>query len=311
MKLSQIGEFRLIQELSKIIGKPSPRVSLGIGDDAAVIKIKDKKSKIKTNELLLITTDTLVENVHFKFSKSFSFINLGYKALAINISDIAAMGGIPTFALLTIGANKNFSVKKIKDIYRGIKKLAKKHEIDIVGGDTVSSPKELIISITLLGEVEKKYLLTRSGAKVGEQIIVTGKFGGPAYSNFEHGPQNTEHRLKEARKLAKSKLVNSMIDSSDGLMRSVSEICKASKVGAKIWIDEVPRAKGATIKHALYGGEEYELIFTVPKEKVFKLKKIVKAKIVGEIVSKGQGIKLVDKHGKIEKPMNRGFEHFQ
>ena len=129
----------------------------------------------------LITTDTLVEGVHFKRG---NFFALGRKALAVNISDIAAMGGWPTHALVTLGVPDNLEVSAVDELYRGINGLARRHEIDIVGGDTVASPKAIIISITLLGEVEKEYLLTRSGAKVGDLILVTGVFGGPAATNY-------------------------------------------------------------------------------------------------------------------------------
>ncbi|OGC08425.1 thiamine-phosphate kinase [candidate division WOR-1 bacterium RIFCSPLOWO2_12_FULL_45_9] len=313
MNLSQFGEFGLIDLISRKLAKTSKRVIIGVGDDCAVLKLKTQNSKLKTKEkLLLITTDTLIENVHFKIKKT-SFFDLGYKALAVNISDIAAMGGVPTFAVVTIGAPKKFSVKKIEELYQGINKLAKKCQIDIVGGDTVRTPKELIVSITLLGEVEKEYLLTRSGARAGDLICVTGEFGGPAKNKFRitNADPATELRigaersrgaecrirLKEARKIARARLATAMIDSSDGLVRSILEICKASKVEARIDLNKVPIAKGATLEQALYGGEEYELVFTVPKSKARGFK------VVGEIVGKGQG--------NIQQLKGRGFDHFK
>ena len=198
--------------------------------------------------------------------------------------------------------------------------MVKKHKIDIVGGDTVASPKELFISITLLGEVEKENLLLRSTARPGDLICVTGKFGGPASTTYNLVLSTYHLRLAEARTLAKARIATSLIDSSDGLVRSVLEICKASKVGARIWEAKVPAAKGATLDQALYGGEEYELVFTVPKEKG-KRKKFppeadppwaekVKMTIVGEIVDRKQGVKLVDKHDKIKPLKSGGYEHF-
>ena len=228
-----------------------------------------------------------------------------------NISDIAAMGGWPTHALVTVGLPESLSVEKIEEFYRGLDHLAKKHKIDIVGGDTVASPKELVISITLLGEVEKENLLLRSTAKPGDLICVTGRFGGPASRNYSSHFPLPVTRFPEARALAKSKLATAMIDSSDGLVRSVLEICKASKVGARIWEDSVPRAKGAGLEHALYGGEEYELVFTAPKSKVKSPKSKVKMTIVGEIVGAKQGVKLVDKHDKIKELKSGGYEHFR
>jgi len=308
VKLSQLGEFNLINLLAKSIGRSSKKVILGIGDDTAVVQISGK--------YILITTDALIENIHFKL-KNTSFVDLGHKALAINISDIAAMGGIPTYALVTIGANKKLSAKKIEELYRGIRRLAKKHKVDIIGGDTVQSPKELVISITLLGEVEKKYLLTRAKAKIGDAILVTGEFGEPAATDYRLRITDYEARILEARTIAKSKLCTSMIDSSDGLVRSVLEISRASKVGARIWLDSVPIEKKATLEQALYGGEEYELVFTTPRSKAVELKKLIEKKtktkvsIVGEVVAKKRGVKLVDIHGKVFPLKKGGYEHFK
>ncbi len=326
MKLSQLGEFGLIELLAKEIGKPSKRVVVGIGDDTAVLEIPiskfqiPNKSKIQIskiqNRYLLITTDTLIENIHFKL-KTTSFFDLGSKALAINISDIVAMGGYPTYALVTIGANKNLSVSRIEELYRGVRKLAKKYKIEVIGGDTVQSPKELVVSITLLGEVEKNCLLTRSKAKVGDAILVTGDFGGPAAAKFDIRNLKFVIRYKEARVIAKSDKATSMIDSSDGLVRSVLEVCKASNVGARIWLDSVPIAKKATLNQALYGGEEYELVFTTPRSKAVELRDLIQKRtktrvsIVGEIVAKQSGIKLVDVHGKVSSPRSGGYEHFK
>jgi len=333
MKLSQIGEFGLIELLKKAeSGKQKADTVIGIGDDAAVMQIpnskfqipnKSKISKSKHQRYFLVTTDTLIENIHFKL-KNTSFFDLGYKALAVNISDIAAMGGWPTHALVTIGLPKKVLVEQVRQFYAGINSLAKRHGIDIIGGDTVASPKEIVVSITLLGEVEKENLLTRSGAKVGDAILATGEFGKPAALKFDSRKLKVVSRTREARKIAKSWMATSMIDSSDGLVRSVIEICRMSKVGARIWLDSVPIAKGANLDQALYGGEEYELVFTVPKEKAVKVVGwlgracrqaggLVKMKvsIVGEIVSKKRGVKLVDVHGKVYLPKSGGYEHFK
>jgi thiamine-monophosphate kinase len=316
MKLSELGEFGLIDRLAREIGKPSRAVVIGIGDDAAALEILNPKSEIRTRTLLLITTDTLIENIHFRL-KTTSFFDLGYKALALNISDIASMGGIPTYGLVTIGANKNLSVKKIEELYRGIRRLAKKYKIDIIGGDTVQSPKELVVSITLLGEVEKDCLLVRSEAKIGDAILVTGLFGGPAAVKYDSRKWKVESRTQEARIIAKARKASAMIDSSDGLVRSVLEICKASKVGARIWLDSVPIAKKATLDQALYGGEEYELVFTTPRSNAVEFKNLIQRKIrtrvsiVGEIVAKKRGVKLVDIHGKVYSPRSGGYEHFR
>ena len=300
MKLSQIGEFGLIDLIKRTEPKRQDTI-IGIGDDAAVLKNKDSK-------YLLVTTDTFVENVHFR-RKGLSFYALGYKSLLANVSDIAAMGGYPTHALVTIGLPKDVSVRQVRQLYNGINSLAKKLKIDIIGGDTVSSPREIIVSITLLGEVEREYLLTRSGAKLGDLILVSGKFGGPASLTYNLQLTTANLRISEARIIAKSKLATSMIDSSDGLVRSVLEICKMSKTGARIFEDMVPIAKGANLNQALYGGEEYELVFTVPKNKLKQIK--INATVVGEVVSKSKGIKLIDHCGRIKPLKSGGYEHFR
>jgi len=299
VKLSQLGEFGLIELVKKTPAKRKD-TSLGIGDDCALIGD------------LLITTDTLVENTHFRLKKT-SFFDLGYYSLFINVSDIAAMGGEPTHAFVTIGAPGKTNVKSIQQLYKGINALARKLKIDIAGGDTVSSSK-LIVSITLLGKVEKKHLLTRAGARIGDMILATGEFGGPAARNYELGITNYELRLKESGIIAKSKLATSMIDSSDGLVRSVLEICKSSKVGALIYSSEVPRSKGATVKQALHGGEEYELVFTVPAKNISKIKRKLgktKLSIVGEIRTRSKGVGVLNERGRIEAVKAGGFEHFK
>jgi thiamine-monophosphate kinase len=299
VKLSQIGEFGLIDLIARHEPK-LPSTLIGIGDDTAVLKASGRYQ--------LITTDTFIENVHFRL-RNISFYNLGQKVLAANISDIAAMGGYPTHALVTIGLPKKITVEQVQSLYQGINSLARKHKIDIIGGDTIASPREIVVSITLLGEVERDCLLTRSGAKPGHLICVTGRFGGPAAKKFDNRQSKIVNRTKEARMIAKSHLATSMIDSSDGLVRSVLEICKASKVGARIYAAKVPVAKGATLDQALYGGEEYELVFTIPKIKYRKLE--IKATVVGEIVDRKLGVKLVDSYGRIKPPKSGGYEHFK
>ncbi len=303
MKLSQLGEFGLIELIKKTSKKRADTI-IGIGDDCAVVKASSKK-------LLLLTTDALVENVHFK-RKGLSFFALGQKALLANISDIAAMGGLPTHAVVTVGFPKTLSLKNAQALYNGLESIAKKNGIDIVGGDTVASPKGIVISITLMGEVEKKYLLKRTGAKPNDLICVTGNFGGEAANQYRitHYALHIS-RINEARIIAKSRIATSMIDSSDGLIRSVRELCKASKVGANIWTQYVPIANGANLDQALYGGEEYELVFTVPKNSIARTQKLLgeKVTIVGEITPWSKAIALSDINGRITKPKG-GYEHF-
>ena len=327
MKISQIGEFGLIEILKAGEKRLRPDTIVGIGDDCAVLKspmskVRSPKSNVqrptsnlelsnRSKTYLLITTDTFIENVHFKLEKD-RFSDVGYRAMAANISDIAAMGGWPTHALVTIGLPSKTTVAQVKQLYRGINRLAAKHKIDIIGGDTISSPREVVISITLLGEVEKDSLLLRSGASKGDVICATGEFGGPAAEKFEVLGAKFKVRLKEARMIARSKTATAMIDSSDGLVRAVIEICRASQVGARLFEEQVPIARGANLDQALYGGEEYELVFTVPKKKTEKLRGLgFKVTMVGEIVSRSSGVKLVDRHGRMKALKSGGYEHFR
>lgn len=173
MKLSELGEFGLIERIARTALRSSRRTIVGIGDDAAVLKPG------KAGELLLATTDTMVEGVHFDLSYA-SYYSVGYKALSSNISDCAAMGGNPREMLVTVGLSRSAKVSDVDDLYRGIRALAKTCGISLIGGDTISSPFGLIVSITLLGEVKKKDLLLRSGARVGDVILVAGDLGGSA-----------------------------------------------------------------------------------------------------------------------------------
>jgi thiamine-monophosphate kinase len=315
VRLSQVGEFGLIERISRRENK-RPETIVGIGDDCAVLKLPTSNIKLQNKSertkyiYQLITTDTLVENVDFK-KKGLSFFHLGRKALAANTSDISAMGGIPTHALVTLGLPKNTDVSAIDELYRGIDSLAKKHKIDIIGGDTTDSAV-MFITLVLLGEVEKVNLLLRSTARVGDLICVTGEFGGAAASNFKLPTSKLKTNVKIARKIAKSQTATAMIDSSDGLVRSVMDICRASKVGARLYEDAIPVADGATLDQALYGGEEYELVFTVKKGKMDRLLDgKIKYSVVGEVISPKLGVILIDKRGRIKPIKSGGYEHFK
>ncbi|MBI5400352.1 thiamine-phosphate kinase [Candidatus Saganbacteria bacterium] len=326
VKLSQLGEFGLIKLIKSSQTKHHGTI-IGIGDDAAVltpsvsrppqadsrhlplIKGENKKRGLS----LLITTDALVENVHFKLKKT-SFYDLGYYSLFVNVSDIAAMGGYPTHAFVTLALPKETNVADVKEFYRGLNTLAKKVKIDVAGGDTTASASGWFISITLLGEVERENLLTRSGAKVGDLIAVTGRFGGAAQRKFKIQSSRLKVMIKESLAIARSQLATAMIDSSDGLVRSILEISKASKIGAIIDEAKVPIAKGATLQQALHGGEEYELVFTLPRKNFDKIQKLFgrnELTAVGEIVSATKKVGIRAQNGKITKIAKGGFEHFR
>jgi len=351
MKISRIGEFELIERIKKRVEKNYPtsenkRVVAGIGDDAAVVEAYGEK-------LLVATTDTMVESVHFN-TEDTEFEKIGHKAMVSCISDIIAMGGKPGYALISLALSKKNLTGDVDGLYRGMLRCGRKFGVRIVGGDVVSSPRNAVITVTLFGEVARGRVIYRSGAKVGDKILVTGNFGDSAAGleilkggwkiaaesdyirrckkkliNRHLLPQP---RVEEAEIISRKRLATSMIDSSDGLDLSVKFICQASKVGAKIWLEKIPispslsylssgreRAspsgiEGAirTLTFALYGGEDYELIFTVPGRKVDKvLKDVPHTTMIGEIVPAKWRVRYLDRESREVKLKGRGYEHFK
>ena len=299
MLVRKIGEFGLINRIKKLI-RTDPSVIKGIGDDCAVLKY-DKYN------YQLFTCDMLVEGVDFT-RKDKPFL-VGRKALAISISDIASCGGLPRYALVSLGMPKNTSVDLVDKLYGGMISLAKLYKINIVGGD-ISSAKSLTINVSLLGEVEKNNLLLRSKALPGDFIFVTGELGGSILGkHLEFTP-----RLKEARFLVKNFKINSMIDVSDGLAQDLGHILEESNVGAFIYEKLLPLSNQARdLADALYTGEDFELLFTMPRKEAGKLmhmKKRINCRLIGEIVDRKDGLRLVDKKGRIKLLKLRGFKHF-
>lgn len=259
MRIKNLGEFSLIERLAKDI-KTSARVIAGIGDDAAVLRYARDK-------YLLFTSDMLVEGRHFH-KKTDPYL-VGKKSLSVNISDIAAMGGVPRFAVVSLGVPPSLDLKYVDALYKGIRDAARRFRIDLVGGDTVASEK-IVINVSLLGEVEKKNLVLRSGAKQGDAIFVTGVLGGSLKGkHLDFIP-----RLEEARFLVKNFNINSMIDVSDGLFSDLDHILKSSRKGALVYEKAVPISKHAKdFKSAVRDGEDFELVFTMPRAEGRKLVK--------------------------------------
>ncbi len=253
MKISKLGEFGLINMLKQFV-PVSKTVIKGIGDDAAVVPYSK-------SEYLLITTDMLAEDTHF--TRRMPPQGIGHKALACSISDIAAMGGWPTFAVVSIGIPKNLPVSFIKDIYKGIQEVARQFNVSIVGGDTIKTDK-IVINVALLGLVEKKNLTTRDGAKAGDVIFVTGPLGG----SFKSGRHlSFTPRGPQARFLVENFKPSAMMDISDGLSGDLNHILKASKVGARLDHAYIPRHQGVSLSQALNDGEDFELLFTLSPQK--------------------------------------------
>ena len=299
MLVRKIGEFGLINRIKKLI-RTDPSVIKGIGDDCAVLKYDKYK-------YLLFTCDMLVEGIDFT-RKDKPFL-VGRKALAISISDIASCGGLPRYALVSLGIPKSRSVDLVDKIYGGMISLAKLYKINIVGGD-ISGAQSLTINVSLLGEVEKNNLLLRSRALLGDFIFVTGELGGSILGkHLKFTP-----RLKEARFLVKNFKINSMIDISDGLAQDLGHILKESNVGAFIYEKLLPLSNQARdLADALYTGEDFELLFTMPRKEAGKLmhmKKRINCRFIGEIVDRKEGLRLVDGKGSIKLLKLRGFRHF-
>ena len=327
MLIKEIGEFELIKRMSAGLGTTRRPLIAGIGDDAAALYPPEGKVQ-------LVTTDMLVENVHFRLGTATPF-QTGWKSLAVNISDIAAMGGEPTYAFISIGLPRDSTVEFVDEIYSGMRKIAEAYSVDIVGGDTVSAP-QLVINVALLGEVEAENLLLRSGAKVGDALVVTGDLGGSdaGLSILEHNLpiEGTKRhlmptpRVPEGRLLAKSGYVTSMIDISDGLASEVHHICEESGTGARVRMSDIPLSDNAlpvaksigkkSYDLALYGGEDFELLFTCRPDKVPILAEDILENCgtpltaVGQIVETSNSITIADASGNIIPLSPRGYNHF-
>jgi len=293
LDLNNLGEFGLINLLTKDF-KPDKEVLVGVGDDCAVLKYR-------RNEYLLWTTDLLFSGVHF--TKNASPYEIGWKALAISISDIAAMAGIPKYGLVFVGLPPKITVSYSREIYRGISELAGKYRVKIVGGDTNAFDK-LVIGTTVMGVVEKKYLTLRSGAQPGDLICVSGPLGKGKKTHLSFLP-----KVQQARQIKRLFSATAMIDISDGLLSDFTRIAGESKVGGKIFLSQIPCVPGIKPEETLTSGEEFELLFTV-KPKYGKT--VCKARffVVGKVTSRSSGIKTFDASSNLYKPGQTGYNHF-
>ncbi|MFH2068710.1 MAG: thiamine-phosphate kinase [Candidatus Omnitrophota bacterium] len=291
--LKNIGEFGLINLLTKGF-KPDKEVLVGVGDDCAVIKYR-------RNEYLLWTTDLLFSGVHF--TEDTSPYEIGWKALAISISDIAAMAGIPKYGLVFVGLPSKTTISYSREIYRGISELAGKYRVKIVGGDTNAFEK-LVIGTTVLGIVEKKYLTLRSGAQPGDLICVSGPLGKGEKTHLSFRP-----KIRQARRIKRSFSATAMIDISDGLLSDFTRIAEKSRVGGKIFLSQIPCVSNIRPEKALTSGEEFELLFTVNPEYG---KEVCEADffVVGKVTGRSSGIRTFDASGRLYKPGRTGYNHF-
>lgn len=331
MELEQLGEFALIDLIKQDTINRADNVVIGIGDDAAVFKSTP-------HSLQLVTTDMLVERVHFDLATSSAW-QLGYKAIGVNLSDIAAMGGVPRHVVISIALPKHLSVDFVVSLYDGMKEICREFGVNIVGGDTVSSPLGLVINVTVLGEVEADKLQRRSGAKMGQLVVVTGTLGDSGcgldllmlgdwqkYAFANH--LVTRHLVPKPQVLQGPMLATfgstSMNDISDGLASEVNEIARASHVGMRIESSLIPLSTQlqaaaplfgkSALHYALYGGEDYQLVFTIAPEQFKVLAEVdigARLTVVGEVVDQSQGIQLVAEDGSISTLEAKGYNHFR
>lgn len=320
--ISELGEFGLIEHLTKNISIQNASTIKGVGDDCAVIDSGDSFS--------LVTTDMLVEGVHFDLTYT-PLKHLGYKSVVVNLSDIYAMNGVAKQITVSIALSNRFPLEAVEELYDGIHLACKNYNIDLIGGDTTSSTSGLCISITAIGEVSKEDVAYRSGAKEHDLIVVSGDLGS-AYLGlqilnrekqvFEANPsmqpdlENKDYILQrqlkpEARKdvveLLKSKTIvpSSMIDISDGLSSEILHLCKNSNVGCAIYEDKLPIDFSAistaeelnlnAVTCALSGGEDYELLFTISQEHYENIKNDSDLTVIGHITDQSSGTVFVTK----------------
>ncbi len=295
VKLSQLGEFGLIDLLKRYKGSGASVVK-GIGDDTAVVPLDARR-------VLLLTTDMLMEDVHF--TRRIPPRSIGRKALACSISDIAAMGGVPRYALVSLGVPGNLPWAFVRDLYKGMDALARRFGVAVVGGDTIKS-KKIVVNVALTGEAGKDEVVYRGGARPGDQIFVTGPLGKSLSTGWH---LKFIPRIKEAQYLVRHVKPTSMIDISDGLAADLGHILGESEVGAVLDEKRIPRRAGAGAREALYDGEDFELLFTVPARKVVLLRKN-KFYPIGEIVPQTGGLALRTKSGKLTNIFPRGYTHF-
>ncbi len=334
-EIASLGEFGLIDHLTKNNETRNSSTVLSVGDDAAVIDHFGRQT--------VISSDMLLEGIHFDLSYT-PLKHLGYKSVVVNLSDIYAMNATPTQILLNIGFSNRFSLEALDEFYEGVYAACEKYNVDLIGGDTSTSKKGFVISITAVGEVAPDSFVKRDGAKVNDLICVSGELGGAflgltllererkifeetgAQPDLEGEAYIVGRFLKpEARKdiieyFAEEEIIpTSMMDISDGLSSELMHICRQSSVGCVLYEDKLPMAdemKAFAYKLltdptacALSGGEDYELLFTVPQGDYEKIRVNPSVSIIGYITEAGEGKKLITRGGNTHDLVAQGWNH--
>lgn len=337
-ELSALGEFGLIDHLTGKIKPKDKSVIKGVGDDTAVIDAGD--------HYLLATKDLLIEGIHFDMAYT-PLRHLGYKSAVVNLSDITAMNGTPKQILVGIAVSNRYSVEALTDIYEGIYAACERYKVDLVGGDTTSSPYGLFISVTALGTVKKDEVTFRNTAMPNDLVCVSGDLGG-AYMGllllerekevFKKDPTmqpdltghdyilqrqlKPEPRFDVLEQLRKAGIKpTAMIDISDGLASEILHICKSSKTGCKLYEDKIPIDPATSmiagefsiqpITAAMNGGEDYELLFTSPLTDYEKLGQVEGITIIGHITDESEGVNLITRDGTAAPIQAQGWEHMR
>lgn len=331
--LSRLGEFGLIRQVRSLCPKAHPRVRLGIGDDTAILRPSP-------NDLLL-TTDLLIESRHFDF-RFVSPYQVGAKAILVNASDIAAMGGIPETVVASLAVSPSTPVSRVNALYRGIVEACRSINADLVGGDTSASPGPMFLNIAMTGSSPVGRSVRRSGGKAGDQIYVTGTLGdsriGLRLLRSTHGTCRRADasfliqrhlcptpRIAEGLLLARSGSASAMIDVSDGLASDLRHLCAESGTGACIDVFRLPISRSLSswccetgrdpFSEALLGGEDYELLFAVPPHRVRRIEGWIEdgrldATRIGSLTASRSGLSLVNSRGSRRPMRERGFRHF-
>ncbi len=336
MRIDELGEFGLIDRIQRALPTPGKDVIVGIGDDVAVLRVA-------TDCVWLATCDVQMEGAHF-LRDAVAPRSLGRKALAINLSDIAAAGGNPRFAFVSLGLPNDLQVEFVDELYAGLRAEAEEFGVDVVGGNISRSRLGLFIDIFLLGEATRENILLRSGAKTGDKILVTGALGDAAAgvamltrrelaTTAAYAQIASERyklptpRVPAGQLISASHQATAMIDISDGLASDLAHICERSNVGARVFANELPVAEEnralARTAHddewhfALYGGEDYELLFTAPESQANLLAEKVRREtgtrvsIIGEILPANDGRQIVLPDGRVVPLKAQGWDHLK
>ncbi|MDI6740582.1 MAG: thiamine-phosphate kinase [Candidatus Edwardsbacteria bacterium] len=327
-KIKDIGEFGLIERIRKGQSKRSRNVILGIGDDAAAFALSKGMVGI-------VTIDTLVDRTHFDLAYT-SFYDLGWKAMAANLSDVAAMAGRPLLAVVSLTLTDKIKTKDVDELYRGMRALAGRHDATIAGGDIVKG-REFSLTIAVTGECAKGNLGLRSGARPGDAAMITGSLGASRAglellkseirnqkSELVRKHLRPEPRVREGLALARRFRLHGMIDISDGLASELHHLARESRAGiiidqgalpvSEIAVEIAGKLKADILDYCLYGGEEYELLFTLPLGDAVKAKAMLEKSgthcaIIGQVDS-GKDVRMIGSDGHVRRLEDKGYAHF-